>query len=89
MCNNSGCGARRNDSPVVQAERVKVQPLERGIQSQHETSVIPGSIYCLRPSVHLIGWRSRHTDGLGPASVTPVADRDLGQLHIAVCEPIT
>ncbi len=78
MRDSSGCGARRNYSPVVQAERVEVQPLERCVQSQHETSVIPASI-ALRPSAQLISWRSRDTDGLGPASVTAVADRDLGK----------
>lgn len=80
MCDNSGCGARHSFSPVVQAECVEVQPLERCVQSQHDTSVIPASI-ALRPCAQLISWRSRDTGGLGPAWVTAVADRDLGQLH--------
>jgi len=79
MCDNSGCGARRNYSPVVQAQRVGVQPLERCVQSQHKTSAIPAGI-ALRPSTQSVSWGSEDTDGLGPVPVIWVADCDLGQL---------
>ncbi len=79
ICDNSGCGARRNYSPVVQAERGEVQPLERSVQSQHKTSVIPAGI-ALRLSTQSASWRSEDTDGLGPVPVIWVADCDLGQL---------
>ncbi len=41
QCDNSGCGARRNFLPVVQAERVEVQPLERCVVSTTPQSSLP------------------------------------------------